>query len=108
MIITLHGLSRSLLAAVLLALPTPTLASGFLTAESPFITLDPGVPMGSSVKAIISSGDIVGGVLFEGLPDGIGIVPAGTNSGGPTTVHGPHSLSCLASPRRLRDQRLDS
>ncbi len=54
----------------------PLLASaddGFLTPQPPFITLDPGLPAGSTVKAIISSGEVVGGVQFQGLPDGIGI-----------------------------------
>lgn len=62
----------AILAAVAIA---PAFAAGFLTPEAPFITLDPGVPPGSSVKAIISSGETVDGTLFEGLPDGIGIKP---------------------------------
>ena len=53
----------------------PALAAGFLTPQAPFITLDAGVPAGSSVKAIISSGETVNGFLFEGLPDGIGVKP---------------------------------
>ena len=48
---------------------------GYLTPEAPFITLDPGVPAGSMVKAIISSGEEVGEFTFEGIPDGIGIAP---------------------------------
>ena len=44
--------------AILLALPAASLAStGFLTPQPPFISLDPGVPSGSSVTAIISSGE---------------------------------------------------
>ena len=36
----------------------PVIATAdFLTSESPFITLDAGVPAGSSVLAIISSGE---------------------------------------------------
>ncbi len=48
----------------------------FLTAEAPFITLDAGVPAGSSVLAIISSGDAVNGFTFQGIPDGIGLAPS--------------------------------
>ena len=62
--------------AILVALPGIALAGGgWLTPESPFITLDAGVPSGSSVKAIISSGESVNGFTFEGLPDGIGLAP---------------------------------
>jgi hypothetical protein len=52
-------------------------ASGFLTAKAPYITLDPGVPAGSSVKALLSVGEDAGvsGFTFQGLPDGVGIVP---------------------------------
>jgi hypothetical protein len=62
------------------ALPSPALADGVLTSESPFITLDAGAPAGSSVKAIVTVGEEPHGVLFEGLPDGIGVRPgaAGT------------------------------
>jgi len=54
----------------------------FLTPQPPAITLDPGVPAGSSVLAIISSGedaDIVG-FTFQGIPDGIGLAPASDGS----------------------------
>jgi hypothetical protein len=63
-----------------LVVPTtllPVIATAeFLTSEPPFVTLDPGVPSGSTVQAIISSGETVGGFLFEGLPDGIGLAPS--------------------------------
>jgi hypothetical protein len=69
---------------VLLAMfPALTLANpGWLTPEAPYITLDPGVPAGSTVKAIISSGETVDGVRFQGIPDGIGI----TAGSAPNTV----------------------
>lgn len=51
---------------------------GFLTSEAAYITLDPGVPGGSSVKPIITVGETVDGVLFEGIPDGIGVTDGGT------------------------------
>ncbi len=65
----------SLLAAAgarVLVTATPASAAvGFLTTEAPYITLTgPG-----SVTAIVSSGDVVDGVEFQGLPDGVGIVP---------------------------------
>ena len=66
-----------LLVALILGMALlPATASAFhgtLTGEDPYITLDAGVPAGSSVKAIITVGETVGGVLFEGIPDGIGI-----------------------------------
>jgi hypothetical protein len=64
--------------AMVLALPAGSLANNefpFLTSEPAFITLDPGVPGGSSIKAIISSGEMVNGFTFQGLPDGIGLAP---------------------------------
>lgn len=51
----------------------------FLTLEAPFITLDSGVPTGSEVTAIISSGDTYHGFTFEGIPDGIGLRPGAIN-----------------------------
>lgn len=60
----------------LLALPGSALADHpFLTPEDPYITLDPGLPAGSTVTAIISSGETYHDFLFEGIPDGIGIAP---------------------------------
>ena len=47
-----------------------------LTPQPPAITLDPGVPAGSSVLAIISSGETINGFTFQGLPDGIGLAPS--------------------------------
>ena len=61
-----------LLAFVLavLLLPAPASAVG-----PPAITLDSGVPAGSTVTPIIDSGESFNGFLFEGLPDGIGLAP---------------------------------
>jgi hypothetical protein len=61
-----------ILAFGLLPAPGAVASHGFQTLEAPFITLDAGVPVGSSVTPIITVGESVGGVLFEGLPDGIG------------------------------------
>jgi hypothetical protein len=64
------------LIVLVVAIPALVLADdGFLTPQDPFITLADGLPQGATVKAIISSGEIVGDFLFEGLPDGIGIKP---------------------------------
>jgi hypothetical protein len=66
---------NSILIVALASLPAPLLWADFLTSEPPFITLDPGVPAGSSVLAIISSGESLNGFTFQGLPDGIGLAP---------------------------------
>lgn len=59
--------------AMVFALPGISLAGDGL---EPFITLDDGVPEGSSVKGIINSGDTFGeDFIFEGIPDGIGLAP---------------------------------
>jgi hypothetical protein len=52
-------------------------ASGFLTQKTPYITLDAGVPALSSVKALLSVGEEaeIPDFTFQGLPDGVGIVP---------------------------------
>jgi hypothetical protein len=61
---------------VIVAIPTLVAANpGFLTPQDPSITLDPGLPAGSSVKAIISSGEELNDFIFEGIPDGIGLAP---------------------------------
>lgn len=49
--------------------------AGVLTGKAPYITLASGLPSGASVKAIVSVGETVDGVKFEGIPDGIGIRP---------------------------------
>jgi hypothetical protein len=53
------------------ALPVSA-ADGYLTPEAPYITVTD--PEGS-VTAIISSGDVVDGVEFQGIPDGVGLAP---------------------------------
>jgi hypothetical protein len=62
-----------LLLLVLAVGPSEAGDDGHLTPLPPFITLSPDAPAGSTVKAIISVGEVVDGVLFEGIPDGIGI-----------------------------------
>jgi hypothetical protein len=55
---------------------------GFLTTKGPYITLDASVPGGSAVKALLSVGEDAGvsGFKFQGLPDGMGIVPGEGNT----------------------------
>ncbi len=66
-------------AMLVVMVPAPAAAGHpFLTPQPPFITLDPGVPAGSSVLAIISSGETYHGFRFQGIPDGIGLAPGPT------------------------------
>jgi hypothetical protein len=64
------------LALVPLAGPvSATPPSGFITTQAPQLTIDPALPSGAYVKPLISSGDVLGDFVFEGIPDGIGIRP---------------------------------
>lgn len=58
-----------------LALTAAPASASYLTPQPPFITLGPDAPAGSSVLAIINSGDVLDGFTFEGIPDGIGLMP---------------------------------
>jgi hypothetical protein len=71
------NMARAIYFDVVALLSAPVLAQGILTSESPFIDLDPGAPTGSSVLAIINSGESIGGFTFLGLPDGTGLAPVG-------------------------------
>jgi hypothetical protein len=74
-----------LMAVLVLVVAIPTLAlanPGWLTPKAPYITLTTDAPAGSTVKAIISSGETINGFKFQGIPDGIGLT-AGTE---PNTV----------------------
>ena len=65
---------RAALIVAAALLPVIAIAD-YLTSDPPFIDLDSGVPAGSSVLAIISSGESYAGFTFQGLPDGIGLAP---------------------------------
>jgi hypothetical protein len=54
---------------------TASAESPYFTPEDPLLDLDPSLPSGAYVKAIVSSGETVDGTLFEGIPDGVGIRP---------------------------------
>ena len=58
---------------LLAAAPNASADPPFFTSEPLMITLAD--PATSDALAIISSGDEVGGFLFEGIPDGIGAMP---------------------------------
>ncbi|MFZ0013819.1 MAG: hypothetical protein WAL25_06840 [Acidimicrobiia bacterium] len=66
-------------AAMVVAVAAPAVATpkpaGYLTDQDAYITLDPAIPRGAGVTPIISVGESVDGVIFEGLPDGIGLKP---------------------------------
>ena len=67
-------LGLALAALVVTAAPTSA-APGFVTRQTPMLTLGPGAPPKSSLTPLISSGDTLGGFTFEGIPDGIGFAP---------------------------------
>jgi hypothetical protein len=62
-----------------MALMTPAAAgpkgSGIFTNKDAYITIADGLPRGAKAVPIISVGETIDGVLFEGLPDGVGIAP---------------------------------
>jgi len=49
--------------------------AGFLTSDASYLDLAPGLPSGAKVLPILSVGDEVDGVMFEGIPDGVGLKP---------------------------------
>jgi hypothetical protein len=66
--------------AVLLVTALPgSAAPGFVTKQSPMLALGPGAPAKSSLRALVSTGDVFQGVRFEGIPDGIGLAPGPKN-----------------------------
>ncbi|HEX6140555.1 MAG TPA: hypothetical protein VF013_08860, partial [Candidatus Limnocylindria bacterium] len=68
-------------AALALALPASALSKShvsYVTDQDPFLTA---AAAGVEIVPLINSGDEVFGDLFEGLPDGIGAVPAPGNQG---------------------------
>ena len=62
--------------ALIFTLALPAGASDrSITATDPYVTLTADAPGGSSLLPIINVGDTVGDFMFEGLPDGVGIMP---------------------------------
>jgi hypothetical protein len=77
-----HVRARALLAAAALvvALPVSTAGAppgGFPNPATAFASLAAGVPAGSAIVPLINSGDVFDGTTFEGIPDGLGIMPVG-------------------------------
>ena len=62
------------LAVVMLPVTPAAGGHGFTTNDPPLITLNVN---GGEITPILSVGDTVDGVMFEGLPDGLGLVPDG-------------------------------
>jgi hypothetical protein len=71
----LRALVVSIVAAAFLGAGPQAGAAGVLTAQPPMIVLAAGAPAGSSVLAIINSGESIGDFMFSGVPDGIGLMP---------------------------------
>ncbi len=65
------------IAAVLVMIFTMALPAGADSANGsdPYVTLTDAAPAGSSLHPIINSGDTIGDFIFEGLPDGVGLMP---------------------------------
>ncbi len=55
--------------------PTPAYASGYISDQEPLLAFNDAAPDNSRVRTIISSGEVVDGVMFQGIPDGVGIRP---------------------------------
>jgi Bacterial protein of unknown function (DUF839) len=88
---------------VALAVPLPAgAADGYLTSAPPKLVLDPSAPAGSSLLAIISSGERPpGGPVFEGIPDGIGAMSG--SRAGTVDVFVNHEQSHVPFPPNLAD-----
>jgi hypothetical protein len=70
--------ARALLAAaaLVIALPASTSgAQGFPNPTTALATLTGAAPAGSSITPLINSGDVFDAATFEGIPDGLGIMP---------------------------------
>lgn len=72
--------ARALLAAAALVVALPASTSGAQGFPNPAVamaSLAAGAPAGSSITPLINSGDVFAGTTFEGIPDGLGIMPVG-------------------------------
>jgi hypothetical protein len=75
--------ARALSAALLLLVALPaTAGAAHPNPPIPYIALTEAVTTaGGQVIPLINSGDEVGGVTFQGIPDGIGVMPVGDGTG---------------------------
>jgi len=70
----------ALAGALAIAFPAGVLADdGYTTGSDPYVAIKAGVA--GSVVPLINSGEVLDGVTFEGIPDGIGVRPGPRNSG---------------------------
>ena len=70
--------ARALVAAAALVIALPALTSGaqgFPNPTTALASLTAAVPTGSTIIPLINSGDVFNGTTFEGIPDGLGIMP---------------------------------
>lgn len=66
--------AAALLLMLTFALPAGA-THGYRTSSDPYVTLTAEAPAGSSLLPLINSGESLGGFTFEGLPDGVGLMP---------------------------------
>ncbi|HTE66069.1 MAG TPA: alkaline phosphatase PhoX [Candidatus Binatia bacterium] len=59
----------------MLTLALPTTSYGYNTASPAYVQFAPGVVPGAKLVPLINSGETIFGDTFEGIPDGIGVVP---------------------------------
>ena len=72
--------ARALLAAVALVIAVPASTVGGQAHPNPteaFVTVLGTAPAGTFAVPLINSGDVFGGETFEGIPDGLGVMPVG-------------------------------
>jgi uncharacterized protein DUF839 len=65
----------AVLAALALVLALPTTSLGYNTTKPAYVQFAPGVVPGARFVPLVNSGEAIFGDTFEGLPDGIGVVP---------------------------------
>ena len=88
-----RGLIAGAGALLITMLPVTSAAGGhgFVTSDPPLLTTNVG---GGTVTPILSVGDTVDGVMFEGLPDGLGLVPDLDGDVGSKGRRGQRPASC--------------
>lgn len=67
--------ARALLVAAALTMAWPTNALAYNTPSAAYVQFTSNVPNGAKVFPLINSGETAFGEIFNGIPDGIGVVP---------------------------------